>query len=294
MISRREFLISVPLSAALPALARAAGDPLAGRLRNSVGCQANAWQIKPGDFADLLKRAGDMKRLGFEAFECNVRFVEGQFATANQARRQIDQTGMTFFGPHTGLGQPAEQLDRLVEGAASLGARRFALSGASGKNLTKEGKPDEEVLKKKVETIARLAKRCRDAGLQLVYHNHVAEFAAGGIEIEALLQRTNPELVFLLFDIGHAFRAGADVVAFFARHHARIDAMHLRDIRDKKQVPLGQGELDFAGLAAAAAKTGWPGWLTVEEENLFRTKKGAEFDSRLETDRRAVRKFFGV
>ena len=49
MISRRDFLISVPLSAALPALARAA----TGRA-NRVGCQANAWQIKPGDFAGLL------------------------------------------------------------------------------------------------------------------------------------------------------------------------------------------------------------------------------------------------
>ena len=78
MISRRMFLISVPLSAALPALVRAAADPPAAR-SNRVGCQGNAWQIKPGDFADLLKRATDMKRLGFESFECNVRFVEGQF-----------------------------------------------------------------------------------------------------------------------------------------------------------------------------------------------------------------------
>ena len=50
MISRREFLISVPLSATLPALARAAAADSAPR----VACQANAWQIKPGDFQELL------------------------------------------------------------------------------------------------------------------------------------------------------------------------------------------------------------------------------------------------
>ncbi len=288
MFSRREFLVSAPLAAALPALARAATGPT-----NHVGCQANAWQIRSGDFADLLKRVGDMKRLGFADFECNVRFVEGQFADAKSARRQIEQTGMIFFGPHTGLGQPAEHLDRLIEGAASLGAKRFALSGAN-KNLTKEGKLDEELLKKKVEAVARLAKRCRDAGLRLVYHNHVAEFAARGAEIEALLKRTDPQTVFLLLDIGHAFRGGADVVAFFTKHHARIDAMHLRDIRDKKQVPIGQGELDYAGLAAAVGKTGWPGWLTVEEENLWKSADHDKLESVLETDRRAIRKFFGV
>jgi sugar phosphate isomerase/epimerase len=288
MISRREFLMSVPLSAALPALAGAATGP-----SNRVGCQANAWQIKPGDFPELLKRVADMKRLGYEDFECNVRFVEGQFANAKQARAQIEQTGMSFFGPHTGLGQAAEHLDHLVEGAASLGAKRFAVSGAN-KSLTKEGKLDEGLMKKKVDAVARLGKRCLGAGLRLVYHNHVAEFTAGGLETEALLKRTDPELVFLLVDLGHAFRAGANVVAFFAAHHQRIDAMHLRDIRGKEQVPLGQGELDYAGLAALVHKNDWPGWLTVEEENLSKSKNGRKLEAILETDRRAIRKFFGV
>jgi sugar phosphate isomerase/epimerase len=288
MISRRAFLIAVPLSAALPSLARAATSP---SIR--VGCQANAWQIKPGDFPELLKRVADMKRLGYEGFECNVRFVEGEFARAKQARGQIEQSGMTFFGPHTGLGQPAEHLDHLVEGAAALGAKHFAVSGAN-KSLTKDGKLDSELLSKKVKDLTRLGKRCKEAGLRLVYHNHQAEFTAGGLETEALLKGTDPELVFLLVDLGHAFRARADVVAFFARHHLRIGAMHIRDIRAKVQVPLGEGELDYAGLAALVRKTGWAGWLTVEEENLSKSKQGAELESRLETDRRAIRKFFSV
>jgi inosose dehydratase len=128
----------------------------------------------------------------------------------------------------------------------------------------------------------------------LAYHNHQAEFTAGGAETEALLRDTDPELVFLLVDLGHAFRAGADVVSFFSRHSARIDAMHLRDIRAKKQVPLGQGELDYAGLAAAIRKSSWPGWLTVEEENLSKSLQGGQLEARLETDRRAIRKLFGV
>jgi sugar phosphate isomerase/epimerase len=288
MISRRELLLSIPLSAALAALARAATGP-----SNRVACQANAWQIKPGDFPELLKRVAEMKRLGYEGFECNVRFVEGEFARAKQARAQIEETGMTFFGPHTGLGQPAEHLDQLVEGAASLGAKHFAVSGAN-KNLTKDGKLDQKLMEKKIEDLTRLGKRCKGAGLQLVYHNHLAEFMAGGLETEALLKGTDPGLVFLLVDLGHAFRAGADLVPFFARHYQRIGAMHIRDIRGKEQVPLGQGELDYAGLAALVRKTGWPGWLTVEEENLSKSLQGAKLETRLEADRRAIRKLFGV
>ena len=70
--------------------------------------------------------------------------------------------------------------------------------------------------------------------------------------------------------------------------------MHLRDIRAGKQVPLGQGELDYAGLAAAIRKTGWPGWLTVEEEGLSKSTSPQELESVLATDRRAIHKFFGV
>ena len=111
----------------------------------------------------FAQRVADMKRLGFEDLRCNVRFVEGQFADAKQARKQIDETGMIFSGPHTGLGQPAEQYDRLIEGAASLGARRFAVSGANN-NSIKEGKLNEELLKKKVDAVTRLASAARRPG----------------------------------------------------------------------------------------------------------------------------------
>jgi hypothetical protein len=158
MLSRREFLIAAPLSAALPALARAATATSNAAPANRVACQANAWQIKPGDFAELLKRAADMKRLGYEGFECNVRFVEGQFARAMRARAQIEQTGMTFYGPHTGLEQPEEHLGQLVEGAAVLGARHFVVSGAN-KSFVKDGKLDPQFLKQKVDALTRLGKR---------------------------------------------------------------------------------------------------------------------------------------
>lgn len=288
MTTRRQFLTSLPLTAALPVCLRAAEK---SSPRPRVGCQTNAWEIKAGDFDGLLKRAADLKRLGYEGFECNFRFVEGQFASAAQARARIEQTGMTFYGGHTGLTQNAEALDRFVDGAASLGAKHFAVSGSGA---IKDGKLNEAALAKKVEGVTRLAKRCQQAGLRLAYHNHSAEFSEGGADIEAMLHRTDPTLVFLLFDIGHAHRAHADVVAFFTKHHARIDAMHLRDIRGEEQVPLGQGEIDYAGFAAAVRKTRWSGWLTVEEENLSKSSEPAAIESRLQTDRAAIRKFFGV
>jgi len=288
VVSRRDFLFSLPLAASLPGLLRAAA--VAG---NPVACQANAWQIKPGDFAELMRRAADIKRLGFVGFECNVRYVEGQFDRAAEVRAQFLQMGLRFYGPHLGLRFAIDELKRRVDGAASLGAERFVVSGA-GAVLVKDGRLDEEALDKKVGALGQLGKHCRQAGLRLVYHNHTNEFEADRAEIEALLDRTAPECVSLLFDVGHAYRVKADPAAFLARHHGRIDALHLRDIRDGQQVPLGQGELDFAALAAVIAKNAWPGWLILEEEGLFKSHDAAQIELILQADRGEIRKVFGV
>ena len=291
MISRRQFLLTVPLSAALPSLLRAAD---ASSPRPQVGCQANAYPIEPGDFDDLLKRAADLKRMGYEGFECNYRFVEGKFRNTEEARAQIESTGIKFYGPHVGLQQTPDSLDRCVDGAAALGAKHLALSGAARGIVADDGTLNQDALAKKVDAITRLATLCRKAGLRLAYHNHTEEFRSGGAEIEELLRRTDPDLVSLLLDLGHAFREHADLVAFFSKHHARIEAMHLRDIRAGEQVPLGQGEVDFPGLASIIRQTGWSGWLTDEEEALHKTKELPALESILQSDRNTVRKVFGV
>ena len=288
LITRRHFLASLPLTAALPASLHAADAP-----GPRVACQTNAWGRTVPEFPQLLDRLAVMKRLGYKAFECNFAFVQGQFASAAQARKQFEQAGVGFYGPHIGLKQVSELLEALVEGAAALGAKQLALSGAGGV-VSKDGKLNETALVKKVDDLTRVAARCHQSGLRLAYHNHREEFVSKGAEIEELLRRTDPDKVSLLFDIGHAYREGTDITGFFEKHHSRINAMHLRDIRGAEQVPLGQGEVNLATLGAAVRKSGWRGWLTIEEENLGKNIQPSGVEEVLKIDRAAIRKFFGV
>lgn len=300
MISRREIMRRVPGSLAAAAWGAtwatrggaAQAQAQAQAARNPVACQTNAWQIKPGDFAELLRRAEDLKRLDYVAFECNIRFVQGQFGRAREARAEIEKTGVAFYGSHVGLQLVSKDLDAMVDGVAALGATRFVVSGA-GKVLAQDGRLDEKALGEKVDALLRVARRCQRAGLRMVYHNHSSEFVASGAEMEGMLQRTDPELLSLLFDIGHAYREKCDVAAFLTRHHRRIDALHVRDIRDGKPVPLGEGTLDFASLATAIRKTAWPGYLTNEEENL-KTSDMQKVEAVLRADRQVIRREFGA
>jgi sugar phosphate isomerase/epimerase len=285
-------ILGAPLAAGILTATRGARARAADAPRNPVACQTNAWQIKQNDFAELLARLGDLKGLGYEAFECNVRFVKGQFSRGREARAEIEKTGVAFYGSHVGLRLAVDEIEPLVEGVAALGATRFVLSGA-GKALTDDGRLDQKALAAKTEAITRVASRCRRAGLRLTYHNHRTEFLEHGAEVEAIVQRTDPELVWLLLDVGHAFLEKADVPAFLRRHHRRIDALHIRDIRGGVQVPLGEGEFPLSALADAIRSTGWPGYLTLEEEGL-KTDDRQRVESVLRSGRQVIRKNFGV
>ena len=64
-------------------------------------------------------------------------------------------------------------------------------------------------------------------------------------------------------------------------------------MHDGKQVPMGTGDFDFDALAAVLQKTGWLGWLILEEESL-NSPDAHYVDSVVESSRQVIRKKFGV
>ena len=78
---------------------------------------------------------------------------------------------------------------------------------------------------------------------------------------------------------------------FFARHHARIAGMHLRDFHNGDQVILGEGDFNLKPVAAAVGKAGWDGWLFNEEERLGGVKLA---ESAIIPARARMKQVFGV
>lgn len=242
------------------------------------GVQLNAFPIDPNSFPTFLEALGEVKRIGYEGFESSFRFVEGQFANPQPARRQIEQTGLTFFGVHifldtpkydplTGIA-PASLYEGVARGGASLGARHLILSGAPA--------ADEEMLKRKIEALDRAGRFARTQGITAAYHNHWWEFQSKIGEIEALYTRTDPSLVSFVLDAGHAYHGGANVPAFIRAHQRRIIAFHLRDYRDGRLVTLGTGTFPLAQVAATIKEIGWKGWVENEEERDNHSHNGAK------------------
>lgn len=275
MLTRRDLLLSVPAAAALAAAPR--GLP--------VGCQQNAWR-DPADFDGLLAQLEKIKRLGYEGFETNVRNVRGQFDSA-PARDRLRATGLRFIGPHANVvNTKPDELERIAAGSRGLGAERLVLSGS----VPKEN-PDAAIATM-AKALNAIGRSCRKLGMRAIYHNHQTEFVSNAAPMEELFRQTDAGAVFLLFDVGHAFLQNIDVAAFLAKHHRRVDSLHLRDIKAGKQVPLGEGELDLKGLAAAIRRVKWRGWLIDETE--LRTPDSRLAERVLASNRKVIRETFGV
>lgn len=136
--------------------------------------------------------------------------------------------------------------------------------------------------------VERLARAVRDeAGLRTVFHHHCAAFVETPREIDALLQRTDPALVGLCLDSGHATYGGGSPLDLLSRYRPRVWHVHFKDCeprvarraRDEEWdyqtalrhglfCELGQGAVDFAALVDALENSDYRGWIVVEQDVL--------------------------
>lgn len=261
------------------------------------GCQANAWNLDPTRFDLLLTAIKEMKELGFQGFETNLRFVQPQINRVQQAREALQEAGIEFIGAHTGLPnyekigieKAGDQIAKAAADARQFGARALVVSH---KGLSPAGEFPAEPLETKARMLNLAARRCADAGLTLAYHNHQAEFRNHAAEELALLRATDAKLVFLMLDIGHAWLADPDAISVFATHPERAFGLHVRDFHNGVSVPLGQGEFPLRQLAAAIRKAGWGGWLIDEEERANDVEKPGK--SATGPSRKTMKEIFGV
>jgi inosose dehydratase len=240
------------------------------------GCQTNAWAIAPKNFDSFLAVLDQIKEVGYAGFETGFFNLLPEFDSPEGARRRIAEIGLAFFGIHIAIpfdkDDPATRLppsslyEKVARGGVALGAQHLIFSGAPSTTA--------EELKSKIEALNAAGEFSKSLGLPFAYHNHWWEFQSKIGEIEALYSQTDPALVSFLLDAGHAYRGGADVPAFLRAHSKRLVGLHLRDYKNGKQVPLGQGSFPLAEVAATLKQLQWKGWLLNEEEREDGTKGG--------------------
>jgi inosose dehydratase len=279
--TRREVIQAIAAftaAGAVPSLAPSSVYGQASHVPPGVhfGVQLNAFPIDPKRFETFLDALKQVKEIGYQGFESGFRFVSPQFDNPGPARRQIEQTGLTFFGIHIFFANEMYDQDThiaassvyepVARGGAALGAKHLILSGAPC--------GDRDQLKRKIEALNTAGRFAQSAGITAAYHNHWWEFRSKIGEIDALYGETDPALVSFVLDAGHAFHGGADVPAFIRAHSKRIIGMHFRDFKNGQYVELGEGDFPLAKVVAAIRQVHWRGWAENEEEREDHSQTG--------------------
>ena len=150
-----------------------------------------------------------------------------------------------------------------------------------------EGKPENmaEQWKLLTEGLDKLGKVAKDMGMTMTYHHHMGTGVQTEAEIDRLMENTNPDYVWLLYDTGHLVCSGEDYLGILKKYMSRIRHIHLKDVRmdvrqrviDEKMsfldgvragmftVP-GDGDVDFEPIFDYVNKSDFDGWYIVEAE----------------------------
>ncbi len=107
----------------------------------------------------------------------------------------------------------------------------------------------------------------KTSGLQLGYHNHALDMKRFGnvTALDTLIESTDPSLVVFEMDCGHVIHSGNDPIAFLKKYPARIQLLHLKDLKagysisnsldtEEKDTDaeIGAGVIDWKRLFAVA------------------------------------------
>jgi len=145
---------------------------------------------------------------------------------------------------------------------------------------------DDKQWREAVTTLNAVARALRDElSMTVVVHHHAGTFVETPQEIDRLLAETDPELVGLLLDTGHAVYGGADPLDVLRRHGERVRYVHLKDVRAAELArvrttdipmaeawrrgvfcPLGEGVVDFPRVVESLRSRDYDGWLIVEQD----------------------------
>ncbi|KAA6472964.1 myo-inosose-2 dehydratase [Bacillus swezeyi] len=135
------------------------------------------------------------------------------------------------------------------------------------------------------EGLNHLGKIAGEHELKLVYHHHLGTGVQTEEEVDRLMAGTDPALVHLLYDTGHAYISDGNYMNILENHIDRIQHVHFKDARLNimkkcKQegksfqqaflqgmftVP-GDGCIDFRKVYQKLLKHGYSGWIVVEAE----------------------------
>jgi len=231
-------------SAACRTAGATGGATTAGSKRRLDRIGIQLYTVRTQMRADMPATIASIASFGYKKVE-----FAGYFGrTAKQVREILDTNGLTSPSTHIGFDAMKTDWDKTYDDALTIGQKFITVpSPPNGTAST------VAAWQRVADDFNTAGEKAKARGLTLGYHNHYTEFAAieNTSAFEILLTRTDPKYVSFQMDVCWATRGGADPKELIRKYPARFVMLHIKDITagpEWKQVDLGQGSIDFAGI----------------------------------------------
>ena len=260
-INRRKFLTKTTMAAsATMLLSQLPKQIFAAAKANDMPVGFQSWAVKDmlgKDFQGTLKMMADMNykliELCSPAGYKDIGFGFLVDMKPADIRKTINDAGLQCPSCHFGFGEFADdKIDTSIQFAKEIGLSQMICSTFW---LPKTATLNDYL--SNADKLNTAAEKIKQAGMQCGFHNHEFEFAQleGQLIYDALMKRFNPDLVKMQFQT-EVINLGYKAADYFNKYPGRFISSHLSDwTADKKEVPIGQGIIDWKEFFAAA-KTG--------------------------------------
>jgi len=211
---------------------------------------------------EMAKTFRKVRALGFEAVQASgLGPVDPQ-----ELRKMLDGEGLACCATHEGGEAILDRTAEVIEKLNLLGCRHTAYPWP---HTSPKTAADYVALARRL-TVAGQA--MAKAGQVLSYHNHAIEFERmddGRLGLEILYAESDPKALQGEPDTYWVAAGGQDPAAWCRKLAGRLPLLHLKEygIIDNKPVmlPVGQGNLDWPGIVAAARASGCE-WYIIEQD----------------------------
>lgn len=171
---------------------------------------------------DMGKVFKELKKLGYDGVEFAGFFGK----SAEEIKQMLDENGLAAVSSHVPVQAIEQDMFGTIAYHQKLGCKYIAVP-----YLDAEHRPGAAGFPEMIRLIHRFGRLCREAGIQLLYHNHDFEFVkiSDLYGLDFLYQAVDADILKTEIDVCWVKYAGEDPAAYLRKYTGRSPIVHLKD-----------------------------------------------------------------
>ena len=213
---------------------------------------------------DLKGTLTGLRALGYDCVE-----LAGLYGhTPEEFRALLDEAGLEAISAHVSLDAIIDDPFAVLSDYRKLGCRYLAIP-----YIGEIYRPGGEKFAAFLSTAVRFGLLCRDAGIQLLYHNHAFEFERFGEDylLDFIFEAVPAGILDTELDTCWIQYSGERPEDYVRRYAHRVPLVHIKDFVGGKSggfefMPVGEGDLRLKEVLEAGVESGTRCFIVEDEQ----------------------------